>query len=195
MASTPHLRKPDANHLRQEWDTVEENELRLERETAERLVEALNADLSGLYILFNQVRKHYWLVEGAESNDVGGFLEDAADRIAETTDALASRVHALGGVPVCGPMGIRQHAPIYIEDPHHYDVRSSLERDLDGYAALAVRMREHIELADGLGDEATGELLREHLKTLEEDAHAVERYLADDTLVRRGVLDRNPDER
>jgi DNA-binding ferritin-like protein len=83
-------------------------------------------------------------------------------------------------------MGIRQHAPIHIEAPHHYDVRSSLDRDLDGYATLAVQIREHIELADRLGDDATSELLRDHLTTLEADAHTLERYLADDTLVQRG---------
>lgn len=189
MTSTPHLRKPDADHVRREWDTVGENDLRLNREAAARLVDALNTELSGLYILFNQVRKHYWLVEGAESHDVGEFLRDAADRLAEMTDDFAIRVHALGGVPVCGPMGIRQHAPIHLEDPHHYDVRSSLERDLDGYATLAVGMREHVELAERLGDATTGELLREHLETLEADAQRLDRSLADDTLVRRGTPD------
>lgn len=189
MASRPHLRNPGTEHVRQEWNTIEENELGIDREAAERIVNALNAELSGLYILFNQVRKHYWLLEGAERDDLGGFLEDAADRLAETTDALAIRVQALGGVPVCGPMGIRQHAPICIEAPHHYDVRSSLERDLDGYATLAALLREHIELVEPLGDAATGELLRERLAALEKDAHVLDRYLADETLVRREALD------
>lgn len=188
MASTPHLRKVDADHVRQEWDTVRENDLRIDQASAERIVEALNSELSGLYILFNQVRKHYWLVEGAESNDVADFLEDAADRLSDITDDLAIRVHALGGVPVCGPMGIRQHAPIYIEAPHHYDVRSLLDRDLDGYATLAVQMRDHIEQVERLGDKTTGELLREHLRALEEDAHTLDRCLADDTLVQRDSL-------
>lgn len=185
MASIPHLRKPDADSVLQEWDTVGENDLRLSHEAAEDIVAALNDELSGLYILFNQIRKHYWLVEGTESNDVGDFLEDAADRLTEMTDDFAIRVHTLGGVPVCGPMGIRQHAPVYIESPHHYDIRSSLDRDLDGYAALAVQMREHIEIVEQLADETTGMLLREHLKTLEDDAHTLGKYLADDTVVRR----------
>lgn len=185
MAGTPHLRKPDPEHVRREWGTVGENDLRLNRDAAAEIVAGLNADLSGQYILFNQVRKHSWLVEGAESNDVRDFLSDAADRLSEMTDELAIRVHALGGVPVCGPMGIRQHAPMYIEAPHQYDVRSSLQRDLDGYATLVVQLREHIELAEGLNDEATSEMLREHLETIEDDAHVLEHYLEDDTLVRR----------
>lgn len=185
MARTPHLRRPDSVHVRREWGTVAENALRLERASAGRLVEVLNRELSGLYILFNQVRKHYWTVEGAGTRQIGGVLEAAADRLAEITDDVAIRVHALGGVPVCGPMGIRQHAPLTMEAPHQYDVRSSLERDLDGYATLAVLFREHIELADRLGDETTSELLRRHAKTLEEDANALAKYLDDDTLVRR----------
>ncbi|WP_339104355.1 DNA starvation/stationary phase protection protein DpsA [Haloterrigena salinisoli] len=185
MTSTPHLRRPDPSHVRQEWGTVTDNALRLERDAAEQLITALNSEISGLYILFNQVRKHYWLAEGAEWGPISGFLEDAADRLTEMTDDIAVRITALGGVPACGPMGIRQHAPISIEEAHHYDVRSSLERDLDGYATLAVQWREHIELADRLGDAATNELLRRHLKTLEADAHVLDRYLADDTLVLR----------
>ncbi|WP_222918605.1 DNA starvation/stationary phase protection protein DpsA [Natrinema sp. SYSU A 869] len=187
MMSTPHLRSHDQSHVRQEWDAVADNGLHLEQDVAKELVTALNSEVSGLYILFNQVRKHYWLVEGAELTLISDFLEDAADRLTEMTDDIAIRISALGGVPACGPMGIRQHAPIFIEEAHHYDIRSSLERDLDGYATLAVQWREHIELADQLGDKATSELLRRHLKTLEEDAHVLDRYLADDTLVLRNA--------
>lgn len=183
MTTTPHLRQVDSSHVRQEWDTVADNGLRLERDVAEELITALNSEVSGLYILFNQIRKHYWLIEGTGLNSIGDFLEDAAGRLTEMTDDIAIRITALGGVPACGPMGIRQHAPIFIEEAHHYHIRSSLERDLDGYATLAVQWREHIELADRLGDTATSELLRRHLKTLEADAHVLSQYLAADTLV------------
>lgn len=183
MTSTPHLRQVDSSRVRQEWDTITDNALRLDPDVAEQIVAALNSDLSGLYILFNQVRKHYWTVEGAESESIGDVLEDAADRLTEMTDDVAIRIHALGGVPACGPMGIRQHAPLYIEAAHRYDVRSSLERDLDGYATLAVQWRDHVELVEELGDAATGELLRRHLRTLEADAHVLAQHLVDDALV------------
>ncbi|GGN11143.1 DNA starvation/stationary phase protection protein DpsA [Halarchaeum nitratireducens] len=182
--SAPHLRNPGDDALRQEWDTVVDNELRLNREAAARVVEALNADLSGLYILFNQLRKHYWTLEGREVRPVVEFLEDAADRLSEATDEIAIRVHALGGVPVNGPMGIRQHAPMTIEGADVYALRPSLEHDLEAYATLVAQLRDHVALAHELGDETTVEILRGHLRTIETDAHDVEKFLADDTLVR-----------
>lgn len=181
--SAPHLRRPDDSEVRRRWDSVGENELRIPPGVAERLVPALNDDLSGLYILFNQLRKHYWTMEGAESGQIKPRLQAAAGRLSELTDELAIRVHALGGVPVNGPMGIRQHAPLRIEAGDAYDVRSALANDLDGYATLAVQFREHVELASDLGDEETVEILRSGLLTIEQDANVIERYLADDSLV------------
>ncbi|GAA0658305.1 DNA starvation/stationary phase protection protein DpsA [Salarchaeum japonicum] len=183
--SAPHLRHPGEDALRQEWGTVGENALRLDTAATERLVDALNDDLSGLYILFNQLRKQYWTLRGRDVGQVVEFLEDAADRLAELTDELAIRVVALGGVPVNGPKGIREHAPLRIEAGDVYDLRSSLSNDLDGYATLAVQFRDHITLADDLGDEATSDVLRDHIETIEADAHDIEKFLADDTLVRQ----------
>ncbi|VTT86538.1 Non-specific DNA-binding protein Dps / Iron-binding ferritin-like antioxidant protein / Ferroxidase [Halorubrum sp. DM2] len=40
-----------------------------------------------------------------------------------------------------------------------------------------------VALADGLGDYATSQMLREQLETLEEHAHHIEHYLEDDSLV------------
>ncbi|MFW5939558.1 MAG: ferritin-like domain-containing protein [Halolamina sp.] len=180
--SAPHLRRPADAELRREWGTVGENEIRLDREAAAAVIEDVNQCLSGLYILFNQLRKHYWTIEGAESHQLVARLEDQADRLSELTDELAIRVHALGGVPVNGPMGIREHAPMRIEAGDVYSVRDALANDLDGYATLAVAFREAIETTLAVGDQRTAEALQEGLLTIEQDAHTVERYLGDDSL-------------
>lgn len=182
MTTAPHLRAPDPVHRRREWGTVADDALWLDRTDAVALVDALNDDVAGLTVLFDQVRKHRWTVEGAESEDLTVALAAAADRLAAATDEVAVRVHALGGVPPSGPRGLRQHAPLFIEAPHRYDVRSSLERDRDGYATLAAQVRGHVALADRVGDAATGTLLRRHLLTLETEAHRFARFLADDSL-------------
>lgn len=182
--SSPHLRQVDDDAIRQAWGTIAENATGLDEAVAGESVTALNDHLSGLYILFNQLRKHRWLVDGAETGDVEDALGAAADRLTETTDELARRVVELGGVPVCGPMGVREHAHLFVEPPHSYDLRSSLERDRVAYETLAVQVREHVRAATDRGDTTTSSLLRRHLLTLETDAHTLTRYLADDTLVR-----------
>jgi len=51
------------------------------------------------------------------------------------------------------------------------------------YAEIIEGMREHIQLAASLGDPTTEHLLKEVLTNVEEDAHHIEHYLEDDTLV------------
>ncbi|WP_049981031.1 ferritin-like domain-containing protein [Halolamina rubra] len=180
--SAPHLRSPDEDERRRRWGEVGDNELRLDPGAAAAVIGDLNRCLSGLYILFNQLRKHYWTLEGAESRQVTERLEASADRLSDLTDELALRVHALGGVPVNGPMGIREHAPMRIEGGDVYGLRDALGNDLDGYATLAVTFREAIETAREVGDKRTAETLEEGLLRIERDAHTVERYLGDDGL-------------
>ncbi|QPV62970.1 DNA starvation/stationary phase protection protein [Halosimplex litoreum] len=167
----------------QEAGTVEENSLRLERGTAEQIVRALNADLASTYVLYHQLKKHHWNVEGAEFRDLHVFLGEAADRAEEAADETAERLQALGGTPVSNPVTVAETAPVQFEGDDVYDIRTSLEHDLSMYGDIVEDLREHVELATDLGDHATAEILREILVQVEEDAHHVEHYLEDDTLV------------
>ena len=68
--------------------------LRLEQEKVEQIVDALNTDLAATYVLYHQVKKHHWNVEGAEFRDIHLFLGEAAEELEETADELAERVQA-----------------------------------------------------------------------------------------------------
>ncbi|SDJ22664.1 DNA-binding ferritin-like protein (oxidative damage protectant) [Halovenus aranensis] len=168
---------------RREFGSVEENELRLETEKATQVIDALNADLAATYVLYHQLKKHHWNVAGAEFLDIHEFLGEAAENAEEAADELAERAQALGGTPVAGPGAIEEHAPVDTEDQDVYDIRTSLGNDLDIYGDIIENLRDHVELAANLGDHATAQLLREILVEVEEDAHHIEHYLEDDTLV------------
>jgi len=86
--------------IRQEAATVEENALRIETGKAEQIIEALNADLANAYVLYHQLHKHHWNVEGAEFLDIHVFLQEVYEDIEDTADDLAERLQALGGVRV-----------------------------------------------------------------------------------------------
>jgi DNA-binding ferritin-like protein len=170
--------------VQQEFGTVEESEaLRLDEERAEQVIEALNTDLADAYVLYHQLKKHHWNVEGAEFRDLHLFLGEAAENVEEAADELAERAQALGGTPVAGGRALEEHAPVEPEDQDVYDIRTSLEHDLEIYGDIIESLRDHVGLAENLGDHATAETLREILIDVEEDAHHIEHYLEDDSLV------------
>ncbi|NUC70849.1 DNA starvation/stationary phase protection protein [Haloterrigena sp. SYSU A558-1] len=169
--------------VRQQAGTVDENALRLDQDKAEQIVEALNSELANAYVLYHQLKKHHWVVEGAEFLPLHEFLEEAYEHVEEGADEIAERAQALGGVPVSGPSNLEDRATVEFEGEDVYDVRTMFENDLEMYGDIIESMRGSIELAENLGDPATGEILREILVHLEEDGHHFEHYLEDDTLV------------
>jgi DNA-binding ferritin-like protein len=170
--------------VRQQAGSVEATDaLRLEQEKVEQLVEALNTDLAATYVLYHQLKKHHWNVEGAEFLNVHEFLGEAAEDAEEAADELAERAQALGGVPLAGGKRLEEHAPVEPEGDDVYDVRTSIRNDMELYGDIIETVREHVDLAQGLGDHATAEMLRQNLVEMEEHAHHIEHYLEDDTLV------------
>jgi len=169
--------------VQQEAGTVEENALRLDTEKAEQIVAALNTDLADAYVLYHQLHKHHWNVEGAEFLEVHVFLQEVYEDVEAAADELAERLQALGGVPHASMTTLVENATVEAEDEDVYDIRTSLANDLEMMGDVIESYREHIELTSSLGDYATEEMLREQLETIEAHAHHVEHFLEDDTLV------------
>ncbi len=168
--------------VRQQAGTVEENALRLDREKAEQLVDALNTDLAATTVLYHQLRKHHWNVEGAEYRQIHLFYQEAYESAATAADEQAERVQALGGVPVSGPTEMEARSPVEFEGEDVHDIRTSMSNDLEMYGDIIEAVRDHVELATNLGDHATAEMLRHHLVDLEEFAHTIEHFLEHDSL-------------
>ncbi len=169
--------------VRQSAETVEENSLRLDKDKAEQVVDALNTELANAYVLYHQLKKHHWVVEGAEFLPLHEFFEEAYENVEEAADMIAERAQALGGVPVSGPANQEERATVEFEGEDVYDIRTMMENDLEMYGDIIESQRSTIELAENLGDYATAEIMREILVTTEEDGHHFEHYLEDDTLV------------
>jgi len=170
-------------HVSREFGTVEENDLRLDAEKSEQVIDALNQDLADTYVLYHQVKKHHWNVEGAEFLELHEYLDEVAEDLEMAADEFAERAQAIGGVPLSGGSTYEEHAPIEREGDDVYDIRTSLGNDMEAMGTVIETMRDHVALANELGDYTTEEILREHLETVEEHAHHFEHYLEDDTLV------------
>lgn len=163
--------------IRQEAGTVGENPVRLGEEKVQQIVDALNTDLADAYVLYHQLHKHHWNVEGAEHLGIHVFLQEAYEDVEEAADDIAERIQALGGVPHASMTALAEAATICAEDEDVYDIRTSLANDLEMYGDIIESYREHIELVEGLGDPATGEMLRQQLVDLEEHTHVIDHYL------------------
>lgn len=173
--------------IRRQAGSVGENPVRLDPDKAQQIIEALNVDLADAYVLYHQLHKHHWNVEGAEHLDIHVFLQDAYEDVEGAADAIAERIQALGGVPHASMQTLAKKATVEPEDEDVYDIRTSLSNDLEMYGDIIESNREHIELAEGLGDYATAEMLRGQLVDLEEHAHVIDHYLEDDTLVQESA--------
>ncbi len=182
-ATVDKCRMSTQKSVRQQADTVEENSLRLDREKAEQIVDALNTELANSYVLYHQLKKHHWVVEGAEFRDTHIFLQEAYETIEGGADMIAERAQAIGGVPVSGPTNLEERATVEFEGEDVYDIRTMFENDLEMYGDIIESMRDSIELAENLGDHATGQILREILVEVEDDGHHFDHYLEDDSLV------------
>ena len=169
--------------VRQEAGTVRENPVQLDAEKASQIVDALNTDLADAYVLYHQLHKHHWNVEGAEHLQIHRFLQEAYEAVEGAADEIAERLQTLGGVPNASMGALSEAATVDPEDEDVYDIRTSLENDLAMYGQIIQSYREHIELAERLGDPTTAHMLREQLIDLEEHAHVLDHYLEDDTLV------------
>ncbi len=169
--------------VRRQAGSIEETALKIAPEKAEQIADALNTDLAATYVLYHQIKKHHWNVEGAEFLELHEYLGDIAADLEEGADVIAERAQAIGGVPMSGGANYESHAPIEPEGDDVYDIRTSLENDMEAFGVIIQSLRDHIELANELGDYTTEELLREILETAEEHAHHLEHYLEDDTLV------------
>lgn len=169
--------------IRRQAGSVHENPVRLEQDKVEQIVAALNTDLADAYVLYHQLHKHHWNVEGAEHLGIHRFLQEAYEDVEAAADEIAERIQALGGVPHASMQTLTDAATVEPEDEDVYDIRTSLQNDVEMYGDIIESYREHIELTERLGDYATGEMLRTQLMDLEEHVHVMDHYLEDDTLV------------
>ncbi|MFB6118530.1 DNA starvation/stationary phase protection protein DpsA [Halosegnis sp.] len=176
--------------IRQRADEIEESEaLRIDEGKAEQLIDALNTELAATYVAYHQIRKHHWNVEGAEFRDIHVYLGEVAEDLEAAADEFAERAQALGGAPLSGGATYEAHAPVEPEGDDVYDIRTSLANDMEMFGDIIETMRDHIALAEDLGDYTTSEIIRRNLETVEEHAHHFEHYLEDDSLVVEGALE------
>jgi len=133
-------------------------------------------------MLFHQLQKHHWLVEGPQFNELHEFMKETYTMTHNQVDQFAERITALGGIPTCHPAEQVELAYIKHEADGTYCVRNIFEQDLGHMGEIAQQMRKTIAIAAEHYDFGTEHLLKGILLEIEDQAHHLERYLGFDSL-------------
>lgn len=173
------------HEVRQELNVVRDNPFGLPQGTASQIVEVLNQDLASMFTLYHQYHKHHWIVEGAQFLELHLLLEEHYTQLHTQFDAVAERIVALGGLPVTGPSDIEKRSYVKHEAEGMFDLREMIERDVEAECDIAAKMREHISLANRLGDYGSESMLKEFLEQGEKRASFLEKHLMRESLSKR----------
>jgi starvation-inducible DNA-binding protein len=149
MSSNPKLRRTAAL----------ETPTDLKPNTLRDLSGALNILLADMFALYLKTKNFHWHVSGPHSRDYHLLLDEQADQIFATTDAIAERVRKIGGVTLRSIGHVGRLQRVLDNDAEHVTPSDMLAELRDDNKQLTAHMRETHGLCDEREDVATASLL------------------------------------
>jgi starvation-inducible DNA-binding protein len=116
----------------------------------------LLADMFGLYL---KTKNFHWHMSGPHFRDYHLMLDEQADQIFATTDAIAERVRKIGGMTLHSIGHIGRLQRVLDNNADFVTPQDMLAELRDDNQQLAANMRETHGLCDEHGDVATASLL------------------------------------
>jgi starvation-inducible DNA-binding protein len=123
------------------------------------LAGALNLLLADHFALYLKTKNFHWHVSGPHFRDYHLMLDQQADQIFATTDALAERVRKIGATTLHSIGHIARLQRVLDNDAEYVTPLDMLAELREDNSQLAARMKEANDLCDEDGDVATASLL------------------------------------
>jgi starvation-inducible DNA-binding protein len=120
---------------------------------------ALNALLADMFALYLKTKNFHWHVSGPHFRDYHLLLDEQAEQVFATTDAIAERVRKVGGTTLRSIGHIARLQRVLDNDAEYVTPLDMLAELRDDNKRLAERMRETHGVCDDHGDVATTSLL------------------------------------
>jgi starvation-inducible DNA-binding protein len=120
---------------------------------------ALTTLLADVFALYLKTKNFHWHVSGPHFRDYHLLLDEQAEQIFATTDAIAERVRKIGGTTLRSIGHIARLKRVMDNDADYVTPQDMLAELRDDNKDLAARMRETHALCDEHGDVATASLL------------------------------------
>jgi starvation-inducible DNA-binding protein len=120
---------------------------------------ALNALLADTFALYFKTKNFHWHVSGPHFRDYHLLLDEQADQLFATTDAIAERVRKIGGMALRSVGHIARLQRVLDNDAEFVTPDDMLAELRDDNKQLTQSMREVHGLCDEHGDVPTASLL------------------------------------
>jgi starvation-inducible DNA-binding protein len=131
----------------------------LRASAVEAVAPALNVLLADMFALYLKTKNFHWHMSGPSFRDYHLLLDEHADQIFATTDAIAERVRKLGASTLRSIGDVTRRQTLLDNDASYVtplDMLAELREDNRG---LAARMRECHGICDERGDVASASFL------------------------------------
>ena len=120
---------------------------------------ALNILLADAFALYLKTKNFHWHVSGPHFRDYHLLLDEQADQIFSTTDAIAERVRKIGAMTLRSVGHVARLQRVLDNDAEYVAPDDMLAELRDDNKQLAARLRETHGLCDEHDDVATASLL------------------------------------
>jgi starvation-inducible DNA-binding protein len=134
---------------------------------AEKIAAALNPLIADAFALYLKTKNFHWHVSGRHFRDYHLLLDEQADQIFATTDALAERIRKVGGTTLRSIGHIARLQTIEDNDEAYVPPREMLRELMDDNKHVAASMRKAHDIVDELGDVASASLLENFIDETE----------------------------
>jgi starvation-inducible DNA-binding protein len=131
----------------------------LPQAATDKISASLNVLLADAFALYMKTKNFHWHVSGRHFRDYHLMLDEQADAIFATTDALAERARKLGGTTLRSIGHIAKLQTIEDNDEKFVPPREMLRELMEDNKKMAAAMRKSHKLADDHEDSGTAGLL------------------------------------
>ncbi|NVN85000.1 MAG: DNA starvation/stationary phase protection protein [Rhodopseudomonas sp.] len=139
----------------------------LPRQAVEKISSTLNVVLADAFALYLKTKNFHWHVSGRHFRDYHLLLDEQADQIFATTDALAERVRKVGGTTLRSIGQIAKLQTIQDNNEDYVPPREMLRELMNDNKKVAAAMRKAHKTVDDLEDAATAGLLENFIDETE----------------------------
>lgn len=119
----------------------------------------LNALLADVFALYLKTKNFHWHISGPHFRDYHLLLDEQAEQIFATTDAIAERVRKIGGTTLRSVGDIHRLQRLLDNDADYVSPQDMLAELRDDNRQLTASLRETHDVCDERGDVATASLL------------------------------------